>query len=287
MHYLQLLRPYEWTKNFFIFIPLFFAGKLGFFFTNPVTFILGFGAFCFTASAVYILNDWKDKELDRLHPSKKYRVIAAEKINVQTVILSIGLLLCLGMTCAYYTHLCPFILVYLGINIAYSFYLKHYALIDITLISSGFLIRIFAGGFLADVPISKWLVLMIFLLAMCLGLGKRREELILFQENQQNTRPVLQGYTLDFLNYSLILLSVTTIICYIMYAVSDEVVHRIQSDNVYLTSFFVILGMLRYFQILFVEQGGGSPTNILLHDRFIQTMLFLWLLTFAKLLNYV
>jgi decaprenyl-phosphate phosphoribosyltransferase len=172
---------------------------------------------------------------------------------------------------------------YFGLNLLYCVYLKHISLIDISLIAVGFVLRVLAGGIAAQVPISKWLILMTFLLACCLALGKRRDDLLL-DVDKNSLRPSLKGYTLPFIDTSLVVLSVTTIVCYIMYTVSEEVVHRLHSDHIYLTSVFVIIGILRFLQIAIVEQKSGSPTLILLKDTMIQAMIGLWFVAFLVLL---
>lgn len=283
-HYFKLLRPAQWVKNVFVLIPAFFGGKIGLLF-HDYKIILAFVIFCALAGAVYILNDIFDAEKDRLHEQKRHRPIASGAISVSKALRVAILLAAVGLGLSFLIGQ-AFLLTaagYLVLNIFYSLSLKHLSLIDISCIALGFILRILAGGIAAEVVLSKWLILMTFLLACCLALGKRRDDLLLNTE-KKSIRPALDGYTLPFVDTCLIVLAGTTIVCYIMYTVSEEVVRRLHSDQIYLTSIFVVIGVLRFLQIAIVEQKSGSPTQILWHDRMIQAMIFLWLASFLVLL---
>lgn len=282
--YLRLFRPYQWVKNTFVLVPVFFAGKIGSIATTPRV-ALAFVSFCAAASCVYILNDLLDIERDRLHQVKKNRPLASGSISgMSAVALMVGLLVVASATAlAVDLDLLYVIAGYVLLNALYSVYLKHFSLIDVTVIAVGFVLRVFAGGVAGEVPISKWLILMTFLLACCLALGKRRDDLLL-DVDKETLRTSLSGYTLPFIDKCLVILSTTTIVCYVMYTVSSDVVQRLHSDSVYLTSIFVIVGMLRYLQIAIVEEATGSPTRILLKDRMIQFSIALWILSFLFIL---
>lgn len=281
---MKLIRPHQWVKNIFVLIPAFFAGKVALVYTEPQL-AAAFASFSAIASAVYILNDIFDLEHDKLHEIKRSRPIAAGVVSVKAATVLMAALVALAVALAFFISL-PFLYVILGyfaLNVVYSLYLKHISLIDISVIALGFILRILAGGIAAQVPISKWLIMMTFLLACCLALGKRRDDLLLAVD-KGSLRPALKGYTLPFIDTSLVVLGVTTIVCYIMYTVSEDVVQRLHSDHVYLTSIFVILGILRYLQIAIVEQKSGSPTLILLKDTMMQTMIALWFTAFLVIL---
>lgn len=265
-------------------MPAFFAGKIGLLISGP-SLILTFVAFCLMASAVYVLNDLFDIEKDRLHESKSKRPLAAGTISKSSAIILIGLLFAAacGVAALVETTVLYIVLGYFGLNVLYSVLLKHLSLIDISVIAIGFILRVLAGGIAANVPISKWLIMMTFLLACCLALGKRRDDLLL-EVSKSDLRPALNGYTLPFVDACLIVLSVTTIVCYVMYTVSEDVVQRLHSSQVYLTSVFVLIGILRFLQIAIVEQKSGSPTLILLKDRMIQCMIFCWFVAFLVIL---
>ncbi len=282
--YLKLIRPYQWIKNTFVLIPAFFAARFGLLLSDG-TLWFAFLSFCFAASSVYIINDIFDRENDRRHEVKRLRPIAAGTVSVRNALLIFAAFVILAAVFAALVNVTFLVVVgiYFWLNLLYSSYLKHISIIDISVIAIGFVLRVIGGGVAADVPVSKWLILMTFLLASCLALGKRRDDLMLNVENN-GLRRSLDGYTIGFVDTSLVVLSVTTIVCYIMYTVSDEVVQRMHSEYVYLTAIFVIIGILRYLQIAIVEQASGSPTLILLKDRMIQLMIGLWLASFAVFL---
>ena len=280
---IALIRPKDWAKNLFIFIPAFFAGRVHLLWESP-RLILAFMAFSLTASAIYILNDLADIENDRRHPVKKNRPLAAGYISKLAASLLGLALLGVGMAMGFYLSIHWFLLFYVGLNIAYSFFLKNIPIIDVTIISIGFILRIVTGGEVEHIFISKWLILMTFLLSMCLALGKRRDEFSLYEGGNTHTRPSLLGYNGEFLNMALVFMAVTTAICYIMYSVSEEVVSRLHTDKIYYTTVFVIIGLLRFLQIVVVEKNSSSPTQILLKDRFMQLTLIGWAITFGILI---
>ena len=281
--YFKLLRPRHWIKNIFVFAPAFFAQKIELIFQEPST-CLTFLAFCLSASMVYVFNDWIDFEEDRAHPVKKERPFAAGKISINGMIFLLFLLGAILAVCLWFSKVWIPLVTYIVLNIAYTFVLKHFAIIDITVISIGFVLRIIAGGYATDVDLSHWLIMLTFLLAMCLALGKRRAELLLFTQNQKNIRKSLSAYNPEFVDMALAFLASTTAVSYLMYCMSEEVMARFQTSYIFYTSFFVILGLLRFLQIAIVHQDAGSPTEILLKDRFIQINLILWILTFYFLI---
>jgi 4-hydroxybenzoate polyprenyltransferase len=167
--------------------------------------------------------------------------------------------------------------IYLLINIAYSFFLKHIAIIDIVCIAAGFVLRIFAGGVSANIDNSHWIVIMTFLLAIFLALAKRRDD-ILLAANGNDTRKNIKGYNLEFVSSGMMVMASVIIVSYILYTVSPEVTAKHGTNQLYLTSFWVIIGILRYMQITLVEERSGSPTMLLLKDIFLQTVVILWIL---------
>lgn len=283
---LTVARIHQWVKNLFIFLPAFFGQALDG--VSIFYLLLAFVSFSLSASAVYIFNDIIDASSDRLHKSKKKRPIASGAINYRLgFTLSFGfIILSLGM--AYYIH--PLFLgacwVYLFQNILYSLWLKKLALVDVTIISFGFLIRLFAGGVVADIPVSNWMYIMTFLLAMLLALGKRRDDLLILKQEGQQVRQAIQGYSIEFINMVSVMLGGVIVVSYIMYTLSAEVILRVESPYAYLTSLFVFLGILRYLQLSLVYENSGSPTLILLRDNPIRLLVTAWLLTFGFLLYY-
>ena len=281
---IKLIRPQQWAKNLFLFIPAFFAGAL---FDTSLFFrlILAFLAFSAVSSAVYVLNDYRDIEADRNHPTKRNRPLASGAIAVSVAIpLMLGLA-AIGLLIAFW--LSPWflavLLLYVAINIGYSFGLKHVAILDILLVASGFLLRTVSGGFVADVPISQWLIIMIFLLALFLGLAKRRDDVVIGETSGTVMRRSVEHYNLEFVNACLTMLAGIIIVAYLMYTISDEVVARL-GEYLYFTCVFVIAGMMRYLQISLVENNSGSPTKLLYSDVFLKITLAGWVLSFFVLL---
>jgi len=279
-----LLRIEHWVKNLFLFIPAFFAARLH----EPAVFFrvsLGFLAFSLVASGVYILNDLVDAPQDRLHPDKKNRPIASGAVTPRQAIVVLVLVLGGGVALASYLGLnvLALCLLYFTVNLFYSFSLKQIAIVDITTIAVGFLLRVFAGGAAAGVEVSQWLLVMTFLLALILGLAKRRGEFLVAQDSAV-FRKALEGYNLPFLDMSMVVCSTVSIVAYLMYCFSPEVEVRIGSDKIYYTAVFVVIGVLRYLQLTLVYNKTESPTRALLRDGFLQLVLLGWVGAFVWLL---
>lgn len=275
--YIRLLRVSQWVKNLFLFIPAFFAEQI-FQIDLLYSLFLGFFSYCFTASSIYIINDLQDVDKDRKHPEKKHRPIASGEVRPSVAIGIAGICMLSGLGLALLAghRFLPIPIIYIVLNIAYSFKLKQIAILDIVIIALGFLLRVWAGGILCDITLSKWLIIMIFLLALFLAIAKRRDDLLILQREGLELRKSLAGYNLEFVNGTLYFLSSIIIVTYIQYTVSPEVMQVHQADQLYLSSFFVIIGMLRYLQIALVEQKSGNPTKILLKDPFTQVILLGW-----------
>lgn len=198
----KLLRIKDWIKNLFIFLPVFFAGDL--FINNIYLLILPFFSFCFFASAVYIINDVNDVELDRLHPAKCKRPIACGKISIPAATSAAIMLLALGTILAFFAdktmHLLIVLFIYLIINLGYSFGLKKIGILDIIILSSGFVLRVKAGSIIAHVPLSEWLIVMVFLLSMFMSIAKRRDDVMIKLSTGKVMRESVNGYTIEYLN---------------------------------------------------------------------------------------
>lgn len=282
---IKLLRPSHWIKNAFVFLPVFFAGQL---FTNDKFFhaLAGFIIFSMAASAVYALNDIFDVEEDRQHLEKRHRPIASGKISIKTAIFISVSLFIVALGAAFYVHFIFFIciLIYIILNIAYSFGLKNIAILDLFIVAFGFILRVIGGGELSAVPVSHWLLIMVLLLSLFLVLAKRRDDLICVENGSKSIRRSSSAYNLDFVNACLTMLSAVMIVSYIMYTVSEEVEARYDSEYLFLTCIFVIAGLMRYLQITMVEKKSGSPIKILYKDYFILAVLAAWILSFYLLL---
>ncbi len=283
---LRLLRVHQYVKNGFILLPIFFA--LSFTDTHLILAVLrSFIAFCFAASAIYILNDIKDVEDDRKHPKKRLRPIASGEISVRFASVFMVLLAGFALITAFFGgwSLLAIILTYLVMNILYTFHLKHIALIDLFIIATGFLLRLFAGtdlGGVTGIYPSQWIIIMTFLLALFLGFAKRRDDVLLFMKGEQ-ARKSIEGYNLEFINSAMSIMTAVIIVAYISYSLSPAVAQHFSSEYIYLTVIFVILGLFRYLQITFVLQKSGSPTEVLLKDTILQIAIVLWMGSFLLL----
>lgn len=283
--YIKLLRLNQYVKNLIIFAPLFFGLKL----FQPELFLKTFFifiSFSFAASAVYILNDYFDREDDKLHPVKKDRLLASGKISKKEAFLMVLALLVASFLISIFVNINSFyfILGYVVLNVFYSLKLKHISIIDVFILAMGFVIRLLVGSEIAAVNLSMWIILMTFLLAIFLALAKRRDDVLMYLSNGIKTRKAIGGYNLEFLNSSMTIMASVVIVSYIMYTISPEEMAKIHSDKLYLTSIFVLLGILRYMQIVFVGNKSGSPIKILTKDRFIQFSIIAWIVAFGTFL---
>jgi 4-hydroxybenzoate polyprenyltransferase len=282
---IKLMRPHQYIKNLFIFLPLFFAIKI----TDPVLLtkaVMAFIAFSLTASAIYTLNDYYDIEEDKQHPKKKNRPLASGDISksqaivIMTVLGSIGF----GLMVTLSLKAMCIMVAYVIMNIAYSFYLKHVAIFDVVIIAIGFVLRLFIGSIVTNISLSMWIIIMTFLLALFMALAKRRDDVLIYLDTGKKMRKVIDGYNLQFLDTAMAIMASVVIVAYTIYTTSPEVLARAQNKYLYLTSLFVILGIMRYLQIAFVFKNSGSPTKIVLKDRVMQLILVGWIITFIWIL---
>ena len=286
-YYIKLLRPKDWAKNLFLFIPSFFAGN---FFIPREIFLLigGFVAFCCFASSIYIINDYRDIEDDKKHPEKYKRPLASGMVKKNAAIIICMLLIITGSVIGYSVdHTFKFLFItgiYFFMNLAYSLGLKNIAILDILILSTGFVLRVRAGASVTNTDTSHWLIIMTFLLALFMSIAKRRDDILLKISTGMDMRKSVKGYNLDFLNTMLGLFCAIIIVTYILYTVDTETYIRLHAYRLYYTSLFVVAGIMRYLQITFVQEKSGSPTEILYKDRFIQLTILLWLASFYVIL---
>lgn len=281
-----LLRVEQWIKNLLVFSPVFFAAQI----TQDkfLKCILLFISFSLIASAVYIINDINDVEKDRLHEKKKNRAIAAGKVSIKWALVIFTIILVTGLILAYFVaQNCLYILiVYLVINILYSLWLKKIPLVDLIIVSSGFLLRVFAGGFATNIHLSVWLILVTFLLSVFILFAKRRDDLLIMDKSKIIMRDSISGYNFEFVNAGMLVTSSVLIVAYIMYCFSTIILQKPNGEYLYFTAFFVIIGVLRYLQITFVFHKSGNPIQVLLKDTFLQLTILAWLIIFYFLLNF-
>lgn len=289
---ISLLRIPQWLKNGFVFLPMFFSGNLASGWCWKESIIMFF-SFSFMASGIYCLNDLKDVNEDRKHPQKKHRPLASGQISAGiAIIMMIALIFCSVFFCYLaanddlykFFKLFGIIFIYLILNFLYSFGLKHYSLIDVSIIAFGFILRLLSGSFACGIDLSPWIVILTFLLALFLALSKRRDDVILLHKTGRMMRKNIRSYNVSFLNQAMGILAGVMIVCYIMYTLSPEVMDRFNTRYLYLTSVFVLLGILRYLQLTIVDKKSSSPTRILITDRFLQSMVLLWGASFVVIL---
>lgn len=288
LSYIKLIRPQQWVKNLFVFLPMFFSG-------NFVCVELWadalavFFCFSFVASAVYCLNDIRDIEADRQHPVKRERPVASGDVSVSSAYVVMTVLVAAAVGCSWWIFgsrgSVPVIIGgYFLLNVAYCLRLKHIAVVDVFIVASGFVLRVIAGGNACDIWVSPWLICMTFLLALFLAFAKRRDDVVIMEQSGVIARKNIVRYNSGFLDQTLGIIAAVTMMCYIIYTVSPEVVARLGNEYVYITAVFVLAGLLRYLQVTIVDRRSGSPTAILLNDRVIQVTIVGWLLTFIAII---
>ena len=277
---IKTMRPHQWTKNAFVLAALVFSQHL----LDPpylTRALVAFAAFCLLSSAVYIFNDIKDMDQDRVHPRKRSRPIASGELSAGIAgAVGLGLLFAgLGLS---FTLGVPFISVaafYLFLQAGYIYHLKRVVLLDVIIISLGFVIRAIAGAVAISVFISPWLILCTFLIALFLALAKRRHELILLNEVAASHRSNLADYTVPLLDQLISIVTAATIISYSIYTLSPGVTEKFGNRYMILTLPFVLYGIFRYLYLIYVKEEGGSPTRVLLADLPLLVSAILWGMT--------
>ncbi|MBV6644178.1 MAG: UbiA prenyltransferase family protein [Cyclobacteriaceae bacterium] len=275
---IKLLRPNHYVKNLFVFTPIFFGGEI----TNVellMNSLTAFVSFSLIASSIYILNDYKDVESDKKHPEKANRPLASRAVNHRFALVLMVLLVLASFSIAFSISINSLVIVgfYFVLNIAYSLGLKRIAIVDVTIIALGFIMRLLIGAVASTISLSLWIIIMTFLLALFLGFAKRRDDVLIYLKTGKKMRASIDGYNLEFVSSVLNVLSGVIIVSYILYTTNAELP---SSEYLYATSFFVILGILRYLQISLVEEKSGSPTSVLLKDNFIRICLLGWVILF-------
>lgn len=287
---ITLLRPHQWLKNLFVFLPVFFDKHLTEY-EYIIPAIVTFCSFCLAASGIYCFNDIYDAEVDKLHHKKRHRPIASGFISQKVgifisllcVVSSYSLLYFLTQN---YIELSSIITIYVLMNILYCVKLKNFALVDVFIIAIGFVLRILIGGISTGIWLSQWIVLMTFLLALFLAFAKRRDDVVIYEGQGVKLRKNINRYNLQFMNQAITIVATITMVCYIMYTVSEEVIQRFNTHYLYMTSIFVLAGIIRYLQITIVDTKSGSPTSILIKDRFIHACIFSWIIVFLIIIYF-
>ncbi|MFH1171580.1 MAG: decaprenyl-phosphate phosphoribosyltransferase [bacterium] len=283
----ESLRVKQWTKNLIVFAALIFS--LNFFDTALLLrSFFAFALFCAAASGTYFLNDVLDREQDRQHPTKSLRPIASGRLSVQKALLVGFLLLLLSVAGSFLltAWLGWTITGYLVLQFFYSKYLKRVVILDIMVIAFGFVLRAVAGAVAIDVAISHWLLVTTLLLALFLGFGKRRHELMLLQENANTHRPVLTDYSPYFLDQMIGIVTASTVIVYMLYTTSSEATAHFGGPKLLYTMPFVLYGIFRYLYLIHQKDHGGDPSKTLLTDPPLIIDIILWAAIVIILLYY-
>jgi len=282
---LVTLRPQQWVKNLLLFAGLIFSQN----FSNLdllLKSLAAFGLFCLLSSSVYVVNDIIDIEKDRKHPLKSNRPIAKGEIKISTAVFLFILLalVSLGFSTLLNRSFALMALSYFVLNLVYSRYLKHVVIIDVMCIAFGFVIRAVAGALVIGVEISAWLVVCTILLALFLGFGKRRHELLLLDTQAGNHRKILTEYSPYFLDQMISVVTASTVVAYAFYTLSPEVEMKLGTKHMDFTIPFVLYGVFRYLYLIHQKEGGGSPTRMLLNDLPLLVNIILWFLAVMLIL---
>jgi 4-hydroxybenzoate polyprenyltransferase len=284
---LKLARPPQWLKNGIILLALIFAGEM----THPKKVelaLLAIAIFCLLSSAVYTFNDLIDRKNDRKHPLKKNRPIASGKVSIGTAVTVVVILCSVGLAAAWLINTNFFMtaVVFLGLNLLYTLWLKNIVIVDVMAVALSFVLRAYAGAFAIDVPASKWMLINTLLLALFLGFGKRRHELVVLEEEAAAHRKILGKYSPYLLDQLIAVVTPSVLVMYMLYSFSTEVSLKLGTQNLFATIPFVVYGLFRYLYLIHKEEKGGSPTRVLIGDLPIMITMLLWLMT-SSLVLYV
>lgn len=279
-YYFISLRPKQWTKNLVLFAGLIFAQQ----FFNVhliIKTVIAFVCFCMLASSVYLINDIKDAEKDRLHPIKKDRPIASGKVKVKSAVAIAVILAVISLTLAYLLNFNYFILVsvYFVVMIAYSQFLKNVVIIDILIIAGGFVLRAVAGAAVVEVSISSWLLVCTTFIALFLVISKRRHEVLLLGDEAKEHRGILDEYGDRFLDQMIAIVTTATLMAYILYTMDSATIHKFGTDKLIFTAPFVLFGIFRYLYLVYQKNKGGRPEHLLFDDLPLMIAIILWIIT--------
>jgi 4-hydroxybenzoate polyprenyltransferase len=265
---IRLLRPEQWLKNFFIFAPLIFSKHL-FQASYLGQAVEAFVVFSLLSSTVYIFNDIADRELDKLHPTKRNRPIAAGTVSISRAIgVAVVLLLAVGVLLAFQNLRFLFIAgLYFLMNLAYSFFLKRVILVDVFVVAAGFMLRVLAGAFAIDVQVSEWLILCTLFVSLFLSISKRRGELLLVKNSPGfEGRPVLREYDVEFLDQMMTIAASGMAISYALYTVAERTISVFGTSSLIFTTVFVLFGIFRYLHLMRSRKTDDNPTHMLTTD---------------------
>ena len=282
---IRSLRPNQWTKNFFVFAALVFAQKV---FERRLVLrtIAAFAVFCVLSGALYLVNDVVDIDEDRVHPKKSKRPIAAGLLRTDTAVGLAAALSAASLIASYALGWRFFIAcaLYFVLQLAYSLKLKHVVILDVFIVSSGFVLRVIGGGLVIGVPLSSWLLICTTLLALFIAMNKRRHELVLLEDNASDHRPILREYSPYLLDQMISVVTASTVMAYCLYTVSEDTVKKFGTSNLIVTTPFVLYGIFRYLYLVHQKGKGGSPEELILKDRPLAAAVVLWIASVVAVL---
>ncbi len=267
--YFILLRPWQWIKNFFVFVPIFFAKEI-FLPTKLSTAFLAFIVFCLTASAMYVINDIFDKKADQAHTKKNKRPIATGRLKIWQAIIILFLLLLSAVAIIFYKlpTIWPVMAIYVILNLLYSSYFKKVVILDLLFISVFYLLRVLAGGIATNTYISHWLILCVLFVTLLIIIGKRIAEF-----KQPNKREVLKSYSLNFLEHLLSVSAGLTLVSYGLYSFLG-----VSSPWMVYSTLFIVLGVFRFLFLVYTTDKTEFPEKLILTDRVLLSSIVCWLL---------
>lgn len=283
---LRSLRPEQWLKNGFVLAPIVFSGLVG----DPEAWIrsaLAVVAFCAASSATYLVNDLIDREADRVHPEKSRRPIAAGEVSaVQAGAAAAALVTAaVAIAVALGGWFLLTLIAYISLVLLYSALLKKAVFLDVLVVAAGFVLRVVGGAVAIGVPVSRWILVVTYLLALYLALGKRRTELVLLGGDAGNHRAVLGHYTLPMVDSAISVVLGATVLAYALYTVAPDTVAKVGSEGLLATVPIVLYGLFRYLYLLHRHELGGSPTRALLTDRPLLACVVIWLAVAAVVIG--
>ncbi len=283
---IRSMRPEQWLKNGFVLAPIVFSGLVH----DPVAWarsLAAVAAFCAASSAVYLINDVIDREADRSHPIKKNRAIASGEVSVATALAVAVMLTAAAIAIAVWLGgwFPAVVVAYVALVLLYSAVLKRAVFLDVLVVAAGFVLRVVGGAVAIDVPVSHWILLVAYLLALYLALGKRRSELALLGDEAGNHRVVLGHYTLPMVDQAISVVLGATVLAYALYTVAPDTVAKVGSEGLLATVPIVLYGLFRYLYLLHKHELGGSPTRVLLTDRPLLICVVIWLAVAAVVIN--
>lgn len=283
----------QWVKNLFIFAPMIFA--LHFFQLDYLRdSFIAFFLFGFVTGSIYVVNDCVDRASDSIHPTKKYRPIASGKLNVKTAVMGVVFVLILDLALIFQFNRDFFWIsvIYIVLNVFYSFYFKKVVILDVMIIAFGFVLRVLIGGVINSIALSPWILIMTFLISIFLGLIKRRQELVELNLNSKpesqpaNTRKTLNLYNIPLLDQLISVTTATTLISYTMYVVNPVTQSKFNTENLFFTIPFVLFGIFRYLFLVYSRDKGENPEEIFFSDLPFSLNIVLWVIVFILVIYF-